>query len=349
MPLSWKRPLVAAFAALALASSTAKPAPAADPPLTVVRFAVNPHFITFAAVFVAVDKGYFRDAASICRSPSTRRRRTRCCRASRAAISTSTPSCPDRHSSISSDQGFNLKIVGSVDQPRAGYIDGSVLVVRKDVWDAGTIRKTGRSCRGKPSTARSAGSPVSLLTLEAIAAGNLKTSDVKYATREADVGQQFAALNNKVVDVQGTTEPTATAMVAKGVGVKWLSYRDVVPWYQESYWGVSAAFAKDHPDVVAKFLQAYIRGEQEIQKSGGKLTPELIATIAKWTENRPRHDQGARRHARISAASERSTPIRSTACRSFGSPRGLIKTPVPIDRIIDPEPLAAAHKALGIK
>jgi ABC-type nitrate/sulfonate/bicarbonate transport system substrate-binding protein len=348
MRMSWIRRSVTAFAALAvLAPLTSGPAPAADPPLTVVRYAVNPHFITFAAVFDAVDKGYFRDAGidlQITKYTTSANAMLPSLARGDLDITAVVPG-PALFNQF--DQGFNIKLVGSVDEPHAGYLDGSVLVVRKDVWDAGTIRKPS-DLAGKTIDGAFAGSPISLLTLEAIAAGDLKLSDVKYATREADVGQQFAALNNKVVDVQGTTEPTATAMVAKGVGVKWLSYRDVIPWYTDSYWGVSAAFAKDHPDVVVKFLQAYLKGEQDIEKTHGKLTPDLIATISKWTEI----DPDTIKSLGVTPYFGNYGTINADALdrvQKFWMQGGLVKTPVPIDRIIDTAPLAAARKAVGIK
>ena len=342
------RRIVIALGSLALLAPAATgTTSAADAPLTVVRFALNPHFITYAAVFDAVDKGYFRDAGiELQISKYTTSATAQIPRLARGDLDiTAVVPGPGLYNQF--DQGFDIKIIASVDEPRAGYLDGSVLVVRKDLWDSGAIGKPA-DLAGKNVDGAFAGSPISLLTLEAIQAGNLKLSDVHYVTREADVVQQFAALNNKAVDVQGTTEPTATAMVQKGVGVKWMSYRDVIPWYQDSYWGVSAGFAKDHPDVVVKFLQAYLRGEADIAKSKGKLTPELIATISKWTELDPDtiRSLGATPYYGAFGA------INSEALdrvQKFWVAANLVKNPVAIDRIIDSAPLAAARKALGMK
>jgi NitT/TauT family transport system substrate-binding protein len=319
----------------------------ADTPLTTVRFALNPHFITYVAVFDAIEKGYFKDAGiDLQVSKYATSATAQIPRLARGDLDiTAVVPGPGLYNQF--DQGFDIKIVASVDEPRAGYLDGSVLVVRKDLWDAGTIRKPA-DLAGKNIDGAFAGSPISLLTLQAIAAGNLKQTDVKYVTREADVIQQFAALNNKAVDVQGTTEPTATVMQQKGVGVKWLSYRDVIPWYQDSYWGVSAAFAKDHPDTVVKFLQAYLRGAADVSKSKGKLTPDLVAIIAKWTELDP---DVIRALGSVPYVGEEGAINVDALDRvqKFWVAAGLVKNPVAIDKIIDPAPLAAAKKALGIK
>jgi NitT/TauT family transport system substrate-binding protein len=348
MATYFARRIVAGLAALAVLVPGLGAGTSADaPPLTPVRFALNPHFITYVAVFDAIEKGYFKDAGiDLQVSKYTTSATAQIPRLARGDLDiTAVVPGPGLYNQF--DQGFDIKIISSIDEPRAGYLDGSVLVVRKDLWDAGTIRKPA-DLAGKNVDGAFAGSPISLLTLEAIQAGNLKLSDVKYVTREADVVQQFAALNNKAVDVQGTTEPTATAMVQKGVGVKWLSYRDVIPWYQDSYWGVSAAFSKDHPDTVVKFLVAYLRGAADVAGSNGKLTPDLIAVISKWTELDP-DTIGALGATPYVGEQGRINTEALDRVQKFWAAAGLVKNPVAIDRIIDPAPLAAARKALKLK
>jgi NitT/TauT family transport system substrate-binding protein len=345
----FRRGIAAVLGVLALLApaATGTLSAADTAPLTVVKFALNPHFITYAAVFEAIEKGYFRDAGiDLQVAKYTTSATAQIPRLARGDLDiTAVVPGPGLYNQF--DAGFDIKIIASVDEPRAGYLDGSVLVVRKDLWDSGAIRKPA-DLAGKNVDGAFAGSPISLLTLETIQAGNLKLADVHYLTREADVVQQFVALNNKAVDVQGTTEPTATSMVQKGVGVKWLSYRDVIPWYQDAYWGVSAAFAKDHPDVVVKFLQAYLKGEADIAMSKGKLTPDLIATISKWTEIEP--DTIRALGATPYFGNQGSINVEALdRVQKFWAASNLVKNPVAIDRIIDPAPLAAARKALGMK
>jgi ABC-type nitrate/sulfonate/bicarbonate transport system substrate-binding protein len=99
---------------------------------------------------------------------------------------------------------------------------------------------------------------------------------------------------------------------------------------------------------VVKFLEAYLRGAADVGKSNGKLTPDLIAVIAKWTELDP-----------DTIAALGTTPYVGEGGRinvdalervqKFWAAAGLVKNPVAIDKIIDPAPLAAARKALGMK
>jgi len=122
---------------------------------------------------------------------------------------------------------------------------------------------------GKNVDGAFAGSPISLLTLQAIAAGNLKQSDVKYVTREADVGQQLAALVNKAVDVQGTTEPTATSMQLKRLRreVALVSRRD--PVVSGRLLGRLGGVRQRPSRRRREVLQAYLKGEMDFAKTKG--------------------------------------------------------------------------------
>jgi ABC-type nitrate/sulfonate/bicarbonate transport system substrate-binding protein len=332
---------VAALLGVAAIAATAAPSSAA-PELIPVRFSINPHFITYTALFDAIDKGYFRDAGlDLQLIPYKTSASAQLPKLARGDLDISVV-VPGPGLFNAYAEGFNVKIIGSTGEAHKGYLDGSVLMVRKDLWDKGTIRKPS-DLKGKNVDGAFQGSPIALLTLETITGAGLSTSDVQFTTKESTVADQFAALTNKAVDVQGTTEPTATAMVQKGVAVKWLSYRDVIPWYQDSYWAESNAFAKAHPDAAVKFLTAYLRGEADIAKTNGKLTPELVTMIAKWTQ--------------IPAETIRALGVTSyygnfasinteslERVQKFWQGLGLVKKPVAISQIVDPAPLAAARK-----
>jgi ABC-type nitrate/sulfonate/bicarbonate transport system substrate-binding protein len=337
---------IAALFAIAATAATATPASAA-PALIPVRFSINPHFITYTALFDAIDKGYFREAGlDLQLIPYKTSASAQMPKLARGDLDISVV-VPGPALFNAYAEGFDVKIIGSTGEARKGYLDGSVLMVRKDLWDSGTIRKPA-DLKGKNVDGAFQGSPIALLTLETIANAGLNSSDVHYTTKEETVADQFAALVNKAVDVQGTTEPTATAMVQKGVAVKWLSYHDTIPWYQDSYWAESNAFAKAHPDAAAKFLQAYLRGEADVAKTNGKLTPELVAMIAKWTE--------------IPAETIRAmgvTPYYGNFAsvntesldkvQKFWQGLGLVKKPVAIGQMVDPAPLDAARKMTAAK
>jgi len=87
--------------------------------------------------------------------------------------------------------------------------------------------------------------------------------------------------------VQMTTEPNASALQEQGVAVKWLTASELMPWFQDSYLAVNAPYLPAHRFSLQKFFNGYVRAIGDIQRSRGKLTPELTATLAKWADATP--------------------------------------------------------------
>lgn len=258
----------------------------AQPAATPLRLSTNPKFIGNFPVLYGLDRGYFRaagiDLTVIDVSASTAGQIPLLARGD--IDMTSAGPVPSLFNQF--QQGFNLKLVAATQQaapPHSPYVDGSMMVVRKDVWDAGKIRKLS-DLAGKRVDAATPGSPTHVLGLEALAKARLTPADLTFTTKDFGPANQLAAILNKAVDVQITTEPTATAMQSQGLGVKWLGYREVAPWYQTAYFAVSDQYLREHRDGVVRFLHAYVRSIRELQSGGGKLTPALIAEISKVTE-----------------------------------------------------------------
>lgn len=335
-----------AFLAGALALAAA-PAVAPAQSLTPVRFSFNPHFLTYAPFFVAIDRGYFKQAGIDLQITTYKTSASGQIPILARGDLDITPVVPGPALFNQFEQGFKIKLVASITEAHPGYVDASVLMVRKDLWDSGAIRKLSDLAAKKVDGAFQ-GSPVAYLTLSAIQKAGLKTSQVTYTTKEASPADQFAALQNKAVDVQGTTEPTATAIVEKGVAVKWLSYKDVVPGYQDTFLGVSPQFAQAHPEVVQRFLQAWLRGVVDVQRSRGKLTPALVSELAKWSELPPEEIQrigGVAYSGQMGAINVGSLEH----VQKFWMEQGLVHDPVAINQIVETQPLAAARRALSLR
>jgi NitT/TauT family transport system substrate-binding protein len=328
--------MLAAAAMVALAL----PSTGSAQTLTPLRMSINPHFMTYTAFFWAYDKGYFKDAGlDVQLSKYTTSANSQLPMLAKGDLDVSVvvagPALFNQY-----EQGFDAHVIASIDEAHAGYLDGSILVVRKEM--TGKIKKAS-DLAGKAIDGAFAGSPVALLSMLAIQSGGLQFSDVKFTTKESAPADQLAALRNGAVDVQGTTEPTATAMQEQGYGTKWLSYKDIMPGYQSSYFGVSAQYAKDHPDAVVRFLRAYLRGVADVNKAGGKLTPELVAVIAKWTELTP---DVIRQVGTIPYFGQIGTVNTDglDKVQKFWVAQGLVKNPVPISKVVDGQYLAAARK-----
>ena len=180
-------------------------------------------------------------------------------------------------------EGFNVKLIGALSATKKGWEDTSWLVVRQDEWDAKTIR-TSKDLRGKIIDGVAPGSPLDFLALTAIASGGLTVSDVTYSNKFRDPATWVSALTNKAVDVQGLPEPFATALQEQHLGHKWLGMTEVAPWFNETFLAASTSFAKDHHDALVRFMRATLHAASDIEAARGGWTPELVATLAKYSQ-----------------------------------------------------------------
>jgi NitT/TauT family transport system substrate-binding protein len=265
-------------ALLAACGSAANGAPAATP----VKLALNPAQVQYLPIMLAVDKGYFRDAGvDVQIVPYQGSANAQIPLLARGDIDLSPavagPSLFNQYS-----QGFRIKLLANLTLPKAGYRDGVVFVVRKDLWDAGTIRSIG-DLAGKKVDASAEGNPVDFLIREALVANKLTPADVGLTHNARTPSDSVEFLRGNVVDATAMSEPSATQAETQGLGVRWLGYQDVIPWFQETFLAASETFASTRPEDAGKIMTAYLRAVDEINASQGKWTPELLAVAAKWT------------------------------------------------------------------
>jgi NitT/TauT family transport system substrate-binding protein len=267
------------FALLAIAVALAC-APVAARADDTVRLSLSPN-LGALPLFIAVDKGYFTDAHLDVRITKTKQ-----------SDSTLLPMLArgdiDIAPAILTPAFFNqyfegLRIIAPIDSPHVGWNDGMWLVVRQDVWDAKGIRSFG-DLRGKELDDGAVGSPIDFITKQAVFRGGLTLADVKMSARVHSPLDWVAVLRNKALDAVAVVEPAATLIESQGFGHKWLSSREIAPWYQASYLATSATFAAQHRDVVMRFVLAYTKACQFVAQANGKWTPELIDEVVKWTE-----------------------------------------------------------------
>lgn len=345
MPERQKRSTIGLLALLAVLFLGASGA--AQPALVPLRLSINPRFITNAPIFVAIDRGYFKAAGiDLQISDIAVSANGQVPLLARGDIDMSTVGpAPSLFNQVT--QGFNIKLVASTQQsapPGSAYGDSSVLVVRKDLWDSGAIRKLS-DLAGKRLDAATPGSPTHVLGLETLAKAGLKAADLTFTTKDQGPANQLAAIVNKAVDMQITTEPTATAMQSQGYGVKWIGYREVAPWFQTSYFCVSDEYLQAHREAIVHFLTAYLRGVADVERTHGKLTPALTAEMAKWTEI-PANvitAMGALPYFGQNGAISLDALRRDQA---LWVDQKLVTSPIDVSKIVDPALLAAAQAAL---
>ncbi len=273
-----KRCLIAVLALLT-ALAFARGAASAD---DTIRFSLSPN-LGALPFFIAADKGYFTEQHLDVQIQKTKQSdSTLLPMLARGDIDIApailTPAFFNQYY-----EGFGLRIIAPIDSPHAGWNDGTWLVVRQDVWDAKAIRSFA-DLRGKELDNGAIGSPVDLVTKEAVFRGGLTTADVKFSPRVHSPLDWVAVLRNKALDAVAVVEPAATLIESQGLGHKWMSSREIAPWYQASYVATSATFATQHKDALQRFILAYVKACRYVAQANGKWTPELIDEVVKWTE-----------------------------------------------------------------
>jgi NitT/TauT family transport system substrate-binding protein len=336
-----------AFAVLCLFATGVHHARAADDAAkAVVHFSLNPVVTGNLPIFIAIDKGYFAEqnidlkltkygGSSVTQMPLAARGDVD------ITIMVAGPALFNQKT-----EGFDLKILASIQQTHAGWADGEWVMVRKDLWDSGAVRKIadlkGRQVDGGPD-----GSPISFVLNLALAKAGLKRSDVVYTKKIGTPPEWIAALRNRAVDALAAADPIATLLETQGLGKKLASDQDVAPWLQISFLIASEKYIQDHRATVTSFLKAYLKAAKDIDGSGGKWTPELLHEMSKWTgisEADLQHISGPSYYGQYGTISKVSLARQQDYLLGLGQ----MKNKIDIDALVDDGPLLAARRELGI-
>jgi NitT/TauT family transport system substrate-binding protein len=267
----------------ALVATIVAPAGAQSAPPDRVRLSLNPGSYAYLPIFLAVDKGYFTEQhLDVQITKYTGSSLTQIPMLARGDLDIA-PVVVGPGFFNQFAQGFDLRLLASIDQSQKGWHDTGCLLVRQDVWDSGAVRKIA-DLKGKLVDGGLDGTAQNYLLKQAILKGGLKFSDMTYTDKFKTVPDQFAALRNKAVEVLNGAEPICTQMQVQGLAHKWLTFQDVIPGFQASFVTSSASFLKTHRDAVKRFLMALIKAEKEIKAAHGGWTPTLSTTVAKWAE-----------------------------------------------------------------
>jgi NitT/TauT family transport system substrate-binding protein len=250
---------------------------------TTIRISLNPVVYTYLPLFIATDKGYFAsenldvvitryNGSSVSQMPL----------AARGDLDI-VPMVGGPALFNQVGEGFDLKIIASMVETHKGWHDGTWIVVRKDLYDSGEVRKFA-DLKGRPVDGGPDGSPANFVFNQALQQAGLTRANVVYSSRLASPPDWLAGLRNKSVDALAGIEPIVTQIVAQNVGIRLLSTQDVIPWFQESFFIASEKYLKSNRSAATRFLNAYLRAAKEINEAGGKWTPEFIAIVARWSQ-----------------------------------------------------------------
>jgi NitT/TauT family transport system substrate-binding protein len=330
-------------AAAAVAWGTAAAAQAQDK----VRVSFNPQIYSWLPFFLGIDKGYFKeeklDVEATTYGGSALSQIPMLARGDQDIAGMVTgPGFFNQYA-----EGFGVKLIASNAHAKQGWHDTMWVMVRKDVWDAGKI-KSFADLKGMTVELGPKGSPVYLTSTQMILQAGLTLKDVATTERLRAVTDALPLFRNKAMDVITMVEPIVGRLEAEGLAVRWKPSWEVLPWFQESYLAANPKFLTEKRDVTKRFLKAYFKGVKEITDAGGKWTPDLIASVAKWSKfpkeviekiPGPNH---AGQYGKIDLESiERQQKIWMEA--------GMVKEKRPLSEMVDTSIVDEVRKEMGIK
>jgi NitT/TauT family transport system substrate-binding protein len=299
-----------------------------------VKLAINPAQLQYLPIMLAADKGYFSDAGvdvEIVKYQGSANTQIPLLARGDLDLSpaVSGPSLFNQYT-----QGFRIKLVANLTLPKAGYRDGVVFVVRKDIWDEGEIR-TIKDLKGHEVAGAAEGSPVDFLIRNALTSNQLTPTDVGLTHKARSPPDLLEFLRSNIVEVIAVAEPLATLAETQGLGVRWLGYEALIPWYQETYLAASEEFATGRTEDLRELLEAYFRAVHDINAANGVWTPELLETATAWTGQSAevlQHMGGLLYYSPDGRIDERALD----RVQTFWIGEGLVTDPVPVAELVLP-------------
>jgi NitT/TauT family transport system substrate-binding protein len=135
------------------------------------------------------------------------------------------------------------------------------LVVRKDVWDAGTIREARDLVGRSVYTQAGVGSGPHVVAAHWLRRQSLDPRAVEW--EPMNYPEVFAAMQNQVVDVGFSTEPLVTAGLARGVHQVLATQEEMYPSAERLYVLYSTSIDRMGPQVGERFMTAFLRAGRD--------------------------------------------------------------------------------------
>ena len=239
-----------------------------------VKIALTPT-LAFAPVYIAIDKGYFRDERI-------------------EPVIESTPLATDSVSMTANGQsdigatatgvslfnagyrGLDFKIVASmaVHPPPTTL---TPLLIRKDLWDSGKVRSI-KDLKGRPISTNAPGASIEYKLTLMLHKDGMQLADVRLIA--IGLPETLVALQNKAVDAAILGEPFSTEAQLRGLAV--LDAPDSAAAIGDLGTALvfNGTFIKQHRDTAIRTLRALMRASRDLQLDNWK-SPENIAILAK--------------------------------------------------------------------
>jgi len=260
---------------LAIASPAGRLVPTASAQApTTIRISYQPLPID-APLLVAIEKGYFQKAGvNVEPIELWQSSETLAAFASGQIEAAAGGFGPAQMSAAS--RGFEFKMVAPLHSERPPLT--TPLVVRKELWDNGTIRSVA-DLKGHTVGLNSKGSAIEYWLYAALATGGLTPADVDMVV--LPFPEAGVAMANGALDASLLGEPYATQFEQNGAIVRLA--QDFVSDFQVTAVYFDRKFATDNRPAVEAFLAAYIQGARDLEGDGYR-SPENLEILQKYTK-----------------------------------------------------------------
>ena len=340
-----KRALVMTSLTVLLVSATVGAQPSAIPRVatpTTVKYGWTTGSMSLAGVFVAMEKGYFRDANITTELVGV------------AGMGELIPPLATGELDLGTNgpsvalfnaigRGVKLRIVADQNTALPGR-SFFALMIRKDLYDSGQV-KSFADFKGKRFATSTRKTTVEQDLEKGLSGAGLKLSDVNIVTMGWP--QINAALASKAIDVSFQIEPLVTVAVREGIAVRWKGLDEITPYRQNSFVVASERFMANR-ELARAWMTAYVRGIRDyndavIKKRDREAIVQILMKHSS-VKDRGLYDQmvmpGIHPDGDVNAVSIREA---LAAFKASGDVTG----EVDLDRIIDVSAVRFAREVLG--
>lgn len=302
------------------------------------------HHVSDAGIFIALEKGYFKEQAIEIDMPRFRSAGDMMAPLGTGELHVAGGGInPGLYNGIA--RGIQMIVVadkGSL-PPGRGYL---IIVVRKDLWDEKKVTSV-KDLKGRPVATNAANSPTIYQWAKALGPAGLTLADVDLKT--IDWPLMIPALQNKAIDAAIISEPLASMAEERNVGLKMLTTDKVTPHMGIAAIIYSKDFAGKKPDLAKRWMTAYLKAVRfynDALREGGSKREEVVETLIKNTTVKER-----RMYDRmVWAGLDPNGYVNKESLmdyQRFLQERGEIPKPVPVSQIVDDSYVEAALRVLG--
>lgn len=174
-------------------------------------------------------------------------------------------------------QGFDLRIAAVLGIQ--GPLMATQPLVRKDLWDNGTI-KSAKDLKGRKVAINAPGDITEYFLTKMLQKYGMTMKDVDLTQMEFAL--QLVAFKNAAIDAGFLPEPLATTAKSEGEAVLDQPEQSIGTGVPTTFLFLATKFMHDRPKVALAFVRALIRGARDAQGNYSK-NPDLAAMIAKQT------------------------------------------------------------------